>query len=311
MTDDPAPTPVRMTRRTALAGLGAAGLAGTLGAPAERAAAQGGETESERGLVYGTVAGEALLMDVTRPTDRTASLPALVLIHGGSFVAGSRAETSGFAADLAKAGFAAYGVDYRLFDRATGANAWPAGLDDVQRAVRWLRSHAAEQGIDPDRIGALGHSTGGHLAAFLGTRETRDNGDPALADYSSRAACVVNMSGETDFTIPYPSASDTALYAQLLGGTADAPPPADAYADLSPITFVDEATAPFLLIHGAEDRSVPVEHSRRMEAALHAAGVETIYAEFPRLAHGDVFSWSLVGPFVLAFVDRHLKQGYV
>jgi acetyl esterase/lipase len=226
-------------------------------------------------------------------------------------VTGSRAETSGFAADLAYAGYAAYSVDYRLFEPATGANGWPAGLDDVQRAVRWLRAHADEQGIDPDRIGALGHSTGGHLAAFLGTRATRDNSDPELADYASTVTCVVDLAGETDFTIPYPYASDTAIYEQLLGGTADTPPSAEAYRDMSPITFVDESTAPFLIIHGAEDRSVPVEHSRHMEAALHEAGIEAIYAEFPRLAHSEVFSWSLVGALILAVVDRHLKPGIV
>ncbi len=235
----------------------------------------------------------------------------MVLIHGGSFVTGSRAETSGIAADLAYAGYAAYSVDYRLFDRSTGGNAWPAGLDDVQRAVRWLRAHAAEQGINPDRIGALGHSTGGHLAAFLGIRATRDNSDPELANYASTVTCVVDLSGETDFSIPYPNASDTAIYAQLLGGTADTPPSAEAYRDMSPITFVDESTVPFLIIHGAADRSVPVEHSRHMVAALHEAGIEAIYAEFPRLGHGDVLSWSLVGSLILAIVDRHLKRGIV
>ena len=298
----------RVSRRVALGGLGAVGLTTAAGSQSGQVAALQAEIEFERGLVYGVIDGQDLLMDVVRPVNLDEPLPAILLIHGGSFAYGSRSEMSGFASALAQAGYAAFSVDYRLFNPSSGLNAWPTGLHDVQRAVRWLRAHANEQRIDPERVGVLGHSTGGHLAACLGTQETRDNNVPELEHFSSKVTCVIDMSGETDFTIPYSEfSSDTALYAKLLGGSEDVPPSADAYRDLSPITFVDRDTSPFLIIHGSIDDAVPVEHSRHMEAALHEAGIEVIYAEFPGKGHIEVFSWSLVGSLILAVVDRHLR----
>jgi acetyl esterase/lipase len=299
-------SPQLVSRRAALVGLGAAGLCVALGSTAGTAAAQDVEVELQSEIVYGAD-DPTQAMSAIRPKDRSAPVPAIVLIHGGSFVQGSRNDDLAFASNLAKAGYAAFSVDYRLFNPSTGTNAWPAALDDVQRAVRWLQANATEQGIDPERIGAFGHSTGGHLAAFLGTRATRDNTDPALAKYPSTVACVVDMSGETDFTIRYYNRADSILYAALLGGSASEPPSKEAYQDLSPITFVRPSTAPFLIIHGGADFGVPVGHSRNMEAALHTAGVEVTYAEFPGLGHLEVFDWSLVGTLMLAFLDRHLK----
>jgi len=293
-------------RRSALAGIGAASLGIALGSRAHASAQDTPRLPTE--IVHDLAYGEDEryhLMDAVRPKDRSTPVPAVVLLHGGSFVQGSRSDMFTFATFLAMAGYAAYSVEYRLFDRSTGANAWPAALDDVQRAVRWLRANAAEQGVDIDRIGAIGPSTGGHLAGFLGTRETRDNGNPALAEHPSKVACAVAMAGEMDFTIPL-GPDDATLYAALIGGTPGQPPPDDAYRDLSPMTFVDGSTAPFLIVHGAANPWVSVEHSRHMVEALHMAGVEAIYAEFPDLAHLEVFNWSLVGSLVLAFLDRHL-----
>jgi dienelactone hydrolase len=86
-----------------------------------------------------------------------------------------------------------FNINYRLaFGRE---NTWPAQLDDVQRAVRWVRKNAVQYGVDPARIGAMGASAGGHLVCMLGLVETRDNSDPALAGFSSRVKCVVDIFG--------------------------------------------------------------------------------------------------------------------
>ena len=98
---------------------------------------------------------------------------------------------------LARSGFVAFSVDYRLFNGTV--NLWPAQLDDVQRAVRWIRANAAKYRVDPNRIGAFGHSAGAQLAALLGMEDTRDNSDPSLAKYSSKVQAVVDVSGPDRF----------------------------------------------------------------------------------------------------------------
>jgi acetyl esterase/lipase len=310
MTDAPTRFPSLFSRRVALAGVGAGGLGLALAGVARPAAAQEAtpEIETTTGVAYGTADPDAQVLDVVRPTGPADPAPAVVLVHGGGLVLGpGRYEMDGVAKGLAQAGYAAFNIDYRLFDRREGTNPWPTQLDDAQRAVRWVRANAATYGVDPDRIGALGWSSGGQLAAFLGVRDTRDNSDPALAAFSSRAGCVVDLAGPMDLTIPYPyNEDDNRIVAEILGGTLDAPPAAAAYRDISPIAFVDETSAPFLIMQEGDDSVVPVAHSLRMLAALQAARVEVAYAWFPRYDHGSWGLWSNEAPETLAFLGRHL-----
>ncbi len=254
------------------------------------------------GVVYGEVDGVELLLDLYCPPSRAEPRPAVVLLHSGAMMFGSRAELSDHAMAMAKAGYVAFNIDYRLVD-AAGRNAWPAQLDDAQRAVRWVRANAATYGVDPERICAYGHSAGGNLAAQLGMRDTRDNGDPALTTFSSRVACVIDLAAETDLTIPSMVPNGDAIFVLLLGGTPEEVP--DAYRDLSPITHVDAETAPFLIFHGADDEFVSVVHSRRLTDALHEAGIAVIYAEFPRAGHFVWLEWERSSLETLAFLERH------
>jgi len=245
-------------------------------------------------------------------TDHDQPIPAVIVIHGGALAFGSRNDEFGFALmaqSIAQAGYVTFNIDYRLFSTETGANPWPTQLDDAQQVVRWIRENASKYGVDPERIGAIGHSSGGQLAAFLGTRDTRDNSDASLAGYSSRVNAVVDLAGYVDATIPLSIEDFQAVTVALLGGTADNPPSADQIADFSPIDFVDPQSAPFLTLHGAIDEVVPVEISRRMTDSLHEAGVEVVYGEFPGIDHLGVLDWTLVGSQALAFLDRHLQTG--
>jgi acetyl esterase/lipase len=268
-----------------------------------------GSIEMEEGVRYGDagVGGEELLLDVYHPPSRGALRPAVILIHGGSFVSGSRSDFSVVepARRLAGAGYVAYAIDYRLFQETAGRNAWPTPLDDAQRAVRWLRAHAATYDVDPQHVGAYGISAGGGLAAHLGVRETRDNSDPELADYSSRVACVVDLAGPTDGTILSANPGDSQFAVSFLGGTFTEIP--DVYRNASPLSHIDEESAPFLVVHGIHDTIVPVEHSRRLVAALRQEEIEGDYVELPDAGH-DVFGWDRVGSLTLSFLDRHLKS---
>jgi acetyl esterase/lipase len=258
----------------------------------------------ERGVVYGAVAGESLLLDVYRSLPHANPRPAVVLVHGGGMWTGSRAHMEHPARQLAEAGYVAFSVDYRLVDDAAGRHRWPAQLDDVQRAVRWVRAHAADYGVDPERVGAYGWSAGGQLAALLGTRDTRDVTAP-MASSSSRVTCVVDLAGDVDLAAyTHPPELHEAI--ALPGGTVQEVP--EHFRDSSPLTWIDRRTAPFLVIHGDQDDVVPIEQSRRLVAALRLAGVETEYVELAEAGHDDLI-WDRVGPETLAFLARHLRPG--
>ena len=261
-----------------------------------------GSVNVDRGVAFGVEGDLPLLLDIYRPPARAAPRPAVVLVHGGGMWTGSRADMALPARQLASAGYVAFAVDYRLNDAATGRHRWPAQLDDVQRAVRWVRATADEHGVSPGRVGAYGWSAGGQLAALLGARETRV-ADTTLTPISSRVACVVDLAGDVDLAAyTRPPALDEVV--ALLGGTPDEVP--ERYLDASPLSWIDGHTAPFLIVHGAADDVVPVAQSQRLVSALRAAGVAVRYVELPDAGH-DALTWSRVGSTVLAFLGRHLR----
>jgi acetyl esterase/lipase len=265
------------------------------------------EIEPQTNVVYGVVAGESLLLDIYQPVAGEAPRPTVIVIHGGAGSYGDRSDLSEHAQALARAGYVAFNIEYRLLDG--GKNPWPAQLADVQLAVRWVRANAAQYNVDPNRIAALGHSFGGQLAALLGMRDTPDSSDLPLTAYSSRVACVVDIAGSVDPTQPLEDIG-AGLDVQLMGGTASEVPAR--YRDASPLAQVSAETVPFLIFHGGDDEVVPVEESRRLVDALHKAGVTVVYIEYPHATHFywlNFFNpggWESVGPETLAFLGRCL-----
>ncbi|HEY1158870.1 MAG TPA: alpha/beta hydrolase, partial [Arthrobacter sp.] len=209
-----------------------------------------------------------------------------VHLHGGGWRTGERSSlgpvVDGFRLgpieQLALAGFVVASVDYRLTDAAT----FPAQLLDANAAVRWLRSHAAEYGVDPRRIYAWGDSAGGHLACLLGltagVEELRESDDGGIGVSNDVGAVVawypptdLERMGEQARPDAVARASDPGSRESLLIGAqpADAPDKARA---ASPITYVHAGAPPFLLIHGTADRFVPAAQSAGLADALAAAG---------------------------------------
>jgi acetyl esterase/lipase len=183
--------------------------------PAAASSETSHEVSVRQDVEYGVQGGQELLLDIYLPTEKSPKpRPAVVLIHGGSWTSFDKGTMARMVNFLARSGFVAVSVNYRLLhDRE---NRGPAQLDDVQRAVRWLRANASKYDIDPDHIGAFGHSAGAQLAALLGMEDTRDNSDPALAKYSSRVQAVVDVSGPSDFVAKRNADSDAAM-ANLFG----------------------------------------------------------------------------------------------
>jgi acetyl esterase/lipase len=218
---------------------------------------------------YGTVNGTELHLDVYEPAAHGGEThPAVVLIHGGGWTSFDKSTMHGMGEFLARFGFVAFAVDYRLFK--DGENRWPAQLDDVQRAVRWVRANAGTYGVNSERVGAFGHSAGGQLAALLGMESTRDNSDAALANYSSKVQAVVDVSGPTDFTTDHDADGDAFLTSFLGADLAKHP---EVWRDASPVFHVSKDDAPFLIVHGTHDDDVPIAQAEELFEKLKAAGV--------------------------------------
>jgi acetyl esterase/lipase len=160
--------------------------------------------------------------------------------------------------------------DYRL---ATANARFPAQVEDCKACVRWLRANAAKYKIDPDHIGAVGFAAGGHLACMLGVTDKEDglDGIGGNPEASSRVQAVVSFFGPTDLTAKDWGVSVSSLnLVPLLGGTLEEKP--EAYRKASPLTYAGKNAAPLLLFHGAKDKMVPVDQSRRLVEKVTSAG---------------------------------------
>jgi len=233
----------------------------------------------ETDIVYAKVAGEELKLDMYRPAAASSSpLPCIVVIHGGAWISGKRSDMAPMCEGLARGGFVAATVSYRLAPK----HKWPAMLDDVQTSVRFLRANAAKYGIDPKRIGAAGASAGGHLALFLGVRDTRDTNPSEYPKFSSRVSVVFDIFGPTDLTQGFPDAIEP-LYPLVLGKKRSEA--AAELRDASPIFFLSEKSAPVFILHGETDTIVPISQSRALEAKLKELKVPVQAAYIPNMGH--------------------------
>jgi acetyl esterase/lipase len=234
-------------------------------------------------MPYGTVNGIMLLLDIFEPAGDHGgnARPAVILVHGGGWTSFDKSTMRNLAQFLARNGFVGVPVDYRLFQ--DDATRWPAQLDDVQRAVRWIRANATKYNIDPNRIVVYGHSSGGQLALLLGMVDTRDNSDAALAKYSSKVQAVVDASAPTDFT-KHVNDDSTKFLASFFGTDFAQDP--KVWREASPIFHVSKTNAPILLIHGTRDDMVPIAESEALNDALTKTGANV---QFLRLDSDHVF----------------------
>jgi acetyl esterase/lipase len=259
----------------------------------------------ETGVEYANPDGQHLRLDLARPKAGAGPFPAVLCIHGGGFRAGSREGYDGLCVRLAERGYVAATASYRLAPKYQ----FPAAVHDVKAAVRWLRAHASEYHIDPDRIGVTGGSAGGHLAQFLGVTGgvRRFEGDGGNPDVSSRVACVVNVYGPSDFTKSYGKSVDAAEVLPLwLGGDLEHAKARHILA--SPLNWVTPEAAPTLCIHGTADKYVAHEQSVWLVDRLRASGVEADLLTMPGAGHG--FRGEEVkkaDEALFEFFDKHLK----
>jgi acetyl esterase/lipase len=249
---------------------------------------------AESNVVFGTYSGLALLMDVYKPASPNGY--GIVVIPGNGWHSGlsysanllkQSKELSLYLQKLNTAGYTTFVVTHRTAPRFH----FPDAVEDVQRAVRYIRQNAASYGIDKDRIGALGGSSGGYLVSMLGTLDGKGNSesqDP-VEQQSSKVQCVIALYPVTD-----PAKVDTPNGLQTVTSFLGAPAWLDPkrFRDAAPLSYVTADDPPFLLIHGDADEVVPYTQSEAMEAALKKVGVSVKLVRVAGGNHGSGFRGS-------------------
>jgi len=269
----------------------------------------------ESNVVYGMYSGTALLMDVHRPAKSNGY--GIVYVSGSGWTSPmaysswqlkSNAQSLQYAKPLIAAGYTVFTINHRSLPRFH----YPAAVEDVQRAVRFVRHNAATFGIRPDRIGAAGGSSGGHLVSMLGTLDGK--GNPSDADPVERASakvqCVVARAAPTNF-LNLKNNSFVGMTVNVDGGSVQKNSiEYKTTFEASPISYVSPDDPPFLLMHGDRDEAVPFSQSQDFDKALKAAGVPVKLIRVEGAGHGPTFPGAINLPDYLgemvAWFNRYL-----
>lgn len=263
-------------------------------------------TKVLRDLEYVKGGHERQRLDLYLPENGGKPLPVVVWVHGGAWLAGSKAG-GGPALLFVGKGYAVASINYRLSQHAR----FPAQIEDCKAAIRWLRASARTYHLDPDHIGVWGASAGGHLVALLGTSgDVKElEGKDGPPDQSSRVQAVVDWFGPTDVTRMGGSHDGpNSPEARLLGGPVQENK--DKAERANPIAYVSKDDPPFLILHGDQDATVPFNQSELLADALRKAGLDVTFQPVKGAGHGGPqFSSEENRKLVEEFFDKHLKKG--
>ena len=244
----------------------------------------------ERGVVYGQEGALPLKLDVYLPTaPPTAPRPAIVQVHGGGWISGTRKEQGiPLLNHLAANGWVGFNINYRLSPYAT----WPEHAVDVKRAIAWVREHADDYEVDPSFVAITGGSAGGHICAFVALTSDDRSLQPGFEDADTSVAAAVPFYGVYDML------DEDAIHLPIVHWVleryvfkvfrADDP---GRFRDASPTYRVHPNAPPFLVIHGDVDSLTAVDDARRfVEALREASDSPVLYAEM----HGGQHAFDLV-----------------
>jgi acetyl esterase/lipase len=274
------------------------------------------EAAVERNVVYGMVSGAALLLDVYKPTKPNGL--GVIFISGSGWQASTEygaaplkeQQVALWGPPLTAAGYTVFAINHRAAPRFH----YPAAIDDVQRAIRFVRFHAKDYGIDPARLGGVGGSSGGHLvglAAMLASPGDAADADPVNRESAALQAVVLRAALLDLRTIG--TVEGVAYVTSFMEAPPSQASAAAAYAAASPITHVTDRSPPVLLIHGDADVLVPLRQSTAMEAQLGKSGVPVKLVVVPGGVHGADFGgppradWPNYLGETVAWLDRYLK----
>jgi acetyl esterase/lipase len=261
-----------------------------------------------RGVEYARHGRKSLCLDVYMPAEPPGDepRPAIVQVHGGGWIAGSRHEQGiPLLNHLAAHGWVGFNVDYRLSPRAT----FPDHVVDVKRALAWVREHAEKYGADPGFVCITGGSAGGHLCALAALTADDPRLQPGFEDADTSVAAAVPFYGIYDLTDPetvyYPELREWVLERNVFKARfADEP---ELFRAASPTHRVRADAPPFLIIHGESDSLVPVADARRFVAELREASANPVlYAELAGAEHAFDIVPSVRTARVVETIERFL-----
>lgn len=274
------------------------------------------DVKLERDISYVPNGDEAQRLDIYLPEKASDKpMPLVVHIHGGGWKGGSKYPCS--LAFMASRGYVVASIEYRFSQKAL----FPAQIQDCQAAIRWLRANSKTYNIDPDRVGVVGGSAGGHLSALVATAGGK-NAFPKIGgneDQSDRVQCVIDIFGPTNFaTVMEQAEADKNVrnifkfntpsdpYSSLIGvGLNEDKAKTDA---VSPVTYVSEDNPPTLILHGTHDTLVPYAQSEELAAVLKAKGVPVWLQTLPGSGHGGGgFGSPKIHALMQNFFDKYLK----
>jgi len=244
-------------------------------------------------------------------------LPLIVHIHGGGWMGGNKHPCD---TRMVSQGYVLASVGYRFSQKAK----FPAQIQDCQAAIRWLRAHAEKYHINPDKVGVIGGSAGGHLSALVGV----SGGKKLFAtigeneEQSDAVQCVCDIFGPKNFAsvieqaekdknvkniFKFNTPSDP--YSELIGANLS---DKEKTAAVSPITYVDKDSPPTLILHGTHDALVPYAQSEEFAEAMTKNGASVWLQKFPGAGHGGgSFSKPSVLRLMKNFFDKYLKDADV
>ncbi|MGB0580956.1 MAG: alpha/beta hydrolase fold domain-containing protein [Limisphaerales bacterium] len=269
--------------------------------------ASAAEPRVEKDIEFANVNGHSLQLDVYLPAKGKPS-HVVVWIHGGGWHKGSKERCE--IPWLTDHGYAVASISYRLTDKAI----FPAQIRDCKAAIRWLRANAGRFGYQTDKVAVAGTSAGGMLAALVGTSGDVKDLEGAVGGnlkHSSRVQAVVDFYGATDFVLrsknqPHRANEPGSVVYKLLGGGADKE--IEQARAASAITHVSADDPPFLVIHGAKDRTVLIDQSYRIQEVYHGAGLPLYLHVVTDGAHGGrEFYSGECRERMVAFLDQVLK----
>lgn len=228
--------------------------------------------------------GRCLDLYLPRAEPASSGFPVVLLIHGGSWSGGSKSMYEGDpwrnATRLTRHGLAVIAVDYTL--ARPGEPSWPVALRELREAVRWTRRNAARFGLDASRVAVMGQGAGAHLAMLLGTSAD----ETEVGDDSTKVQAVISMYGPSDLTRLSETRQPEREPGRTFVGGATPAETRERLHRASPLSSVRKSTSPMLIIHGTDDRWVPLEHSRLMADALRAYEIRTRLIEVEGARHG-------------------------
>ena len=260
----------------------------------------------ERNVAYANTENAHQRLDLLVPESAEAQtrLPIVIYVHGGGWEGGNRDGGQQFIAPILRTRrYAVATIDYRL----SGEAIWPAQLHDCKAAVRWIRANAKRLGCDGDKIAVLGTSAGGHLAAMLGVTNEEPEFEGSVGPHvtaSSKVSCVIDFYGPSDLVaLGSPLGETPSPISRLLGGSVSRR--IDAARAASPVHHASAKSAPFLIIHGDRDSTVPLAQSELLHRALLNADAESYMTVVINGQHG-YFGKPEVDQRCVDFLDRYL-----